>query len=240
MIGVSNKAPRLPVFVIVKVPPRHLLRLDLAAPCACGDLGDLSAEFRDAHSARVADHWDKESLLGVHGDTQVFGVVVGDLAAGGVDGGVDLGMLPQGLQRRLREEREEGQLDTLAGLEVRLGPVPELGDPGQVDLDHAGELSGHPQRLDHALRDDLAQSGHPLGGRRPVRRRPPRRERAPGQHRLGGGLRAGDPRGPRGPRQSSTSWSTTPASRWTKTVRKMTVEDWDRVISVNLSGAFYL
>ena len=25
-----------------------------------------------------------------------------------------------------------------------------------------------------------------------------------------------------------------------KTVRKMTVEDWDKVIAVNLSGAFYL
>ena len=42
------------------------------------------------------------------------------------------------------------------------------------------------------------------------------------------------------PTASSTSWSTTPASPLDKTVRKMTVEDWDRVIQVNLSGAFYL
>ena len=38
----------------------------------------------------------------------------------------------------------------------------------------------------------------------------------------------------------STSWSTTPASPLDKTVRKMTVNDWDHVIQVNLSGAFYL
>ena len=63
------------------------------------------------------------------------------------------------LDRRLGEERQEGQLDALARLEVGLGRWPQPRDPGQVDLDHGGELRGDLQRLDHPARRSPCAAG---------------------------------------------------------------------------------
>ena len=100
------------------------------------------------------------------------------------------------LDRGQGEERQEGELDALAGLEVRLGPVAQTGHPGDVDLDDRGQLGGDLQRLDHACGDDLAQAGHLLGGAalgrdrrgsaRERRRRQPVRTQPGAAGRLGG------------------------------------------------------
>ena len=63
-------------------------------------------------------------------------------------------MRPQRLDRGQREERQERQLHPVPGGEVGLGLVAQLGDAGDVDLDHGGQLRRHLQRLDHALGDD--------------------------------------------------------------------------------------
>jgi len=87
----------------------------------------------------------------------MLGIVIGDLVV--LDCGVDLRVFPQSLQGRPRHEGKVGQLDAFACLEVALGPLPQLGDRGQVDLDDGGQLSCHLQRLHHALGDDPAQAG---------------------------------------------------------------------------------
>ena len=70
----------------------------------------------------------------------------------------------QGLDRRLDQEWQVGQLDPLAGGEVVLHPGAQPGDVGQVDLHHRGQLGRDLERLDHPPRDGLPQPGHLLGG----------------------------------------------------------------------------
>ena len=72
-----------------------------------------------------------------------------------------------------------------------------------------------------------------------VRRRPRGIDHPPGQHRGGGRLRAGhrevlDQHGQLDILVNNAGITID------RTVRKMSVEDWDRVVHVNLSGAFYL
>ena len=71
----------------------------------------------------------------------MLGVEIGDGAFGDVDGGVDLRVLLEGLDRRLAEERKERQLHALASLEVALDLVAQHRDGGDIDLDDSGELS---------------------------------------------------------------------------------------------------
>ena len=164
MIGVSNSAPRLPVLVSVNVPPARSSGADLPGPGAGGQVGDLAGQAADVQVAGLLDHRDHQAALGVHRDAQVLGVVVGDGAAAGVDDGVELGVGLERLDGGQREERQERQLDALAGLERGLGPVAQPGDGGDIGLDHGGQLGRGLQRLDHALGDDLPGAGHPLGG----------------------------------------------------------------------------
>ena len=72
--------------------------------------------------------------------------------------------------------------------EVGLGLVAQLGDPGDVDLDHRGELGRDLQRLDHPLGDDGAQPGHLLGAAaQRARARPWRRPAWPSRARPAAG-----------------------------------------------------
>jgi hypothetical protein len=117
MIGVSNSAPRLPVLV-----------------------SDLAGEAGDVEVTRVLDHRDHEAAVGVDGDAEVLGILVGDRAAGGVEHGVQLGVDLQRLDRGQREERQERELDAFAGLEGGLGPVAEPRDRRDVGLDDRRQL----------------------------------------------------------------------------------------------------
>ena len=164
MIGVSNSAPRLPVLVSVNVPPASSSGPTWPDLVRDGEVGDLAGEAADVQVAGAVDDRHHQAAVGVHGDAEVLGRVVGDLLRLRVDDRVELRVDLQRLDGRLREERQERQLDALAGLEGGLGPVAEPGDVGDVDLDHGGELGRGLQRLDHPLGDDLARPGHPLGG----------------------------------------------------------------------------
>src|SRR6185437_12010172 len=88
MIGVSNSAPRLPVLVSVNVPPARSSRV--AWPDATGDVADLAGQAADVQVARAVDDWHDQPALGVHGDAEVLGVVVGDLRGFRVDDRVEL------------------------------------------------------------------------------------------------------------------------------------------------------
>ena len=189
MIGVSNRAPRLPVLVTVKVPPLSSSGRELVRARALGEVGDASGQAGDVQVAGVADDGHEQPAIAVDGDAEVLGVEVGDGALGHVERGVHLRELLECLDRGLAEERQEGQLDALAGLEVALDPGRGGGDARDVDLDHAGQLRRHVQRLDHALGDDLAQPAHLDGAAAQVGRR--RGSGGRGRCRRGGRSRCG-------------------------------------------------
>ena len=170
MIGVSNSAPRLPVLVSVNVPPPSSSGADLVGAGALGQIGDLAGDAAEVQVAGVVDHRHEQPAVGVDGDAQVLGVVVGDRLGVHVDRRVDHRVGLERLDGGHREERQEGQLDALAGLEVLLGRLAQPGDLGDVDLDHGGELGRGLQRLDHPGGDDLPHPRHrldlaALGGR---------------------------------------------------------------------------
>src|SRR6185312_11953650 len=172
----------------------QFVRADLAVAGAAREVGDLAGEAADVQVAGAVDHWHHQAALGVHRDAEVLGGVVGDFLRLAVDDRVQHWVHLECLDGRLREERQERELDALAGLEGRLGPVAEPGDVRDVGLDHGGELCRGLQRLDHPLGDDLTREGHPLRGaaqggrhdRRPCGRGGGRR-RGRGRRRGGGG-----------------------------------------------------
>ena len=84
MIGVSNSAPRLPVLVSVNVPPDSSSGRDLVVAGALGEVGDLAGEAAEVEVAGVVDHRHQQAALGVDGDAEVLGVVVGDLVPASV------------------------------------------------------------------------------------------------------------------------------------------------------------
>ena len=135
----------------------QLVRADLVVAGAGGEVGDVPGEAGDVQLVGVRDHRDEQAARGVDRDGQVHGPVVGHLLALLVDRGVELRVLLERLDRRLREERQVGQLDALAALELGLGLRAQPGDAGDVDLLHGGQLGRHPQRLGHPLGDHLAQ-----------------------------------------------------------------------------------
>src|SRR5690349_9344427 len=136
MIGVSNSAPRLPVLVSVNVPP----------PSSSGAI--LLPRVRSARSAilRAIPAMLRSPASRITGTIRPLSVSTAMPRFSSVEG----------------DERQERQLDALAGREVVLGPVAQPRDLGDVDLDHRGQLGGGLQRLHHALGDEAAQPRHLL------------------------------------------------------------------------------
>ena len=159
MIGVSNSAPRLPVLVSVKVPPPSSSGRDLVRAGPLGQVGDLARDPAEAEVAGVVDDRHQQPALGVHRDAEVLGVVVGDRAGLLVDRGVHRRVRLERLDGGLGEERQERELDALAGLEVLLRLLPQVRDPGDVGLDDGGQLGADLQRLDHPPGDDRRAAG---------------------------------------------------------------------------------
>ncbi|GAA3290335.1 hypothetical protein GCM10020295_04520 [Streptomyces cinereospinus] len=155
-IGVSNRAPREPVLVTVKVAPDSSSGVIRCPPAAGGEVGDAPCEMSDAEGARVVDHGDHQAPLGVHRDADVLGVVVGDGARLHVDARVEDGVVLERVHGSLHEERHRGQLDALPGGERVLDPGPQPHEGRDVHLDDRGELGRVLQRPDHVLGDDLA------------------------------------------------------------------------------------
>ena len=159
MIGVSNSAPRLPVLVSVNVPPDSSSGLILLVR-----VRSARSAIRLARPARFRSPASRMTgtirpSLGVDGDAQVLGVVVGDRA-----GLRSIEALTTGCTRSASTaaSAKNGRNDSLTpsrGLEVALGPGPQPGDLGDVDLDDGGQLRRDLQRLDHALGDQLRASG---------------------------------------------------------------------------------
>ncbi len=84
----------------------------------------------------------EQALLGVDRDAQVLGSVVRDLLGVLVVARVHVRVNLEGLDDGLREERQERQVDALALGEVGLRLRTQRRDPGDVDLEGLGQLSG--------------------------------------------------------------------------------------------------
>ena len=102
-------------------PAGQLVRRDLPGPGPGGQVTDLAGQPADVQVARVVDDRHHQPALGVDRDAEVLRVVVGDLVS--VNHRVELRVHLQRLDGRQREERQEAQLDALAGLEVLPGLV---------------------------------------------------------------------------------------------------------------------
>jgi hypothetical protein len=93
----------------------------------------------------IVDDRREQTLLGVDRETEVFGVVVGDLAGVLVVAGVDIGMGLERVDDGAGDERQEGEVDALSFGEVLLGLGPQRDDLGHVGLVGLGELRGRLQ-----------------------------------------------------------------------------------------------
>ena len=87
MIGVSNSAPPLPVFVIVKVEPLSSSGLTLLSRVR-QQIVDALGQPGDIEVPGVLDHGHEQAARRVHRDADVLDVVVGDVLA--LNGGIDL------------------------------------------------------------------------------------------------------------------------------------------------------
>ena len=70
--GVSNSAPRDPVFVSVNVPPESSSGFSWLLRVRVGEVGDLRGEPGEVEVAGVADHRGEQAALGVDGDADVL------------------------------------------------------------------------------------------------------------------------------------------------------------------------
>ena len=107
MIGVSNSAPRLPVLVSVNVPPVSSSGVTLLVRVRSARSAILRASPARLRSPALWMTGDEQAALGVDGDAEVLGVVVGDRAGLVVDRGVDDGCCLERLDGGQREERQE-------------------------------------------------------------------------------------------------------------------------------------
>src|SRR4051794_3180941 len=143
-------------------PAAQLVRSDLVGPGPLSQVGDLAGQATQAEVTGLVDDRHEKPALGVHGDPEVLGVVVGDGAGVLVDRGVHRRMRLQCLDRGLGEEGQEGELDAFAGLEVLLGLLTQVRDPRDVRFHHGRQLRTDLQRLDHPPGDDRPEPRHLL------------------------------------------------------------------------------
>ena len=125
--GVEQRAPAAGVGQRERAAAQ-LVGRDLVGAGPLGQVGDLRAIPARLRSPASWMTGHEQAALGVHGDAEVLGVVVGDRAGLLVDGGVHRRVRLERLDRGLREERQERELHALAGLEVGLGLLPQAGD----------------------------------------------------------------------------------------------------------------
>ncbi|ERN45266.1 ABC transporter ATPase [Prescottella equi NBRC 101255 = C 7] len=125
----------------------QLVRLEATGAGTLGDVGDRAGQAGQRQVARVVDDRREQALLGVDRDAQVLGSVVRDLLGVLVVARVHVRVNLECLDDGLREERQERQVDALALGEVGLRLRTQRRDPGDVDLEGLGQLSGALQRF---------------------------------------------------------------------------------------------
>ena len=100
---------------------------------------DLACEIEQRAAIRVANHRHHQALGRLGRDADVILTALHDFAGRLVEGGVELRVLSQGLDRRLHEEGQVGELDAVPG-HPPLGLVAQFDQFSTVDLLDVGEL----------------------------------------------------------------------------------------------------
>ena len=90
------------------------------------------------------DDRHEQAAVGVDGDAEVLGLVVGDRAGGLVDARVDHRVRLEGLDGGQGEERQEDSLTPSRASNAALACAAQPGDAGDVDLDDGRELRARP------------------------------------------------------------------------------------------------
>lgn len=165
-IGVSNNAPRLPVLVMVKVPPVRASAVMRPAADSCGDLRNRGGHSRDGHVLGVAQNRHDKAFGTVDGNPQVYRVVIRDLGGIVVDRRVQQGVFVQRLHGGFDEERQTRQFRPGPVFEVILLGGTQACDAGDVGLNNRRQLRCGVQRFEHASRDrltDLREAFNPAG-----------------------------------------------------------------------------
>src|SRR6185369_7193220 len=123
--------------------PFQLIESDSPVTSLLAESLDLSCQFEDAFPVHLPDNRHYQTFGGLHGDTEVVMLLDGDRISCIVDGGIEKGMLPKRMLRRLDEERKKGQMGAAGfhGLLFALAQLPELGD---VDLLRDGDEGRQP------------------------------------------------------------------------------------------------
>src|SRR5205814_3081355 len=137
-------------------PAAEVLERGLAVAHALREGGERALERGQRLRVDGPDHGNDQAALGGHGDAEVAVGLHDQLARGGVEARVELGVVPERERRRLEEEA--GQREGEAALARRLDVAPndgvELGDVGAIEVRHVrDERRG--QR--HALGDRAAE-----------------------------------------------------------------------------------
>ena len=128
------------MLVMVKVPPDNSSGFRLPDRARAAMSAIALARPRQRQVAGVVDDGGEQALLGVDGEAEVLGVVVGDLFGVLVVAGVDVRVDLERVDHGPGDERQVGQVHALALGEGRLGRGPQRHDLGHVDLVGLREL----------------------------------------------------------------------------------------------------
>ena len=127
-MGVSNRAPPLPVLVMVKVEPLSSCGLTWLPRVRGSEVVNTLSQTRNVQVTSVLNHRNQQTTRGVYGNTDVLYRVVGNFLA--VDRGVELGVSLERFGGSLHKERQEGQLSAVSSQEGVLGASTQRSDPG--------------------------------------------------------------------------------------------------------------
>ncbi len=131
---------------------------ELLGASALAEIGDSALEAEEVEFVGSFENGDDEAPVEGDGDAGVDVFVIAEAIA--FQGRVDDWELLNGDDGGAREKRHEGQADAVALLKAVLVFVAQIDDAGEIDFEHAVDVSAGTAGLDHALGDDFAHLRH--------------------------------------------------------------------------------
>ena len=136
MIGVENRPPRLPIEVMVKVPPRRSSSFDLPVRASLLSRAASWAISSRLELIRLVNHRHDQSAGRGHRHAEVVLIVQGDLAGLLVQRAVDDRHFLESADHGLDEERNVRELESLVRQAVpqRFAHLEQFGDVAFIDV----------------------------------------------------------------------------------------------------------
>ncbi len=159
MTGSPNWAPKFAGVGDRERAALHLVGVQLLDPRAVGHVLDGTRQAEQVLLVGALDDRHDQAVVERHGDAEVDRAAIDDVVA--VDRGVEHRVTAQAVDRRLGDERREGELRALALVVVLLG-LADLVDAAVVDLEHRVDVRRGVLAEHHVLGDLLAHHRHRL------------------------------------------------------------------------------